>query len=170
MKPFLIRIEPMKIIVTLLLLSWALVACNKDDEESSITEISEYVFTENGYNAELSPLTPQISTDSVITIVKSKNDFNQIFSSYLPLNPINFSISNMLLVSDSAPYGVVDIKSEMKEAENGKYVVTVDVTMGMTCALEQWSVAYVIPKTIELENVDVQVNYWQGSEPYYSGE
>ncbi len=149
------------IVTTILLLSLIVVACDKDEEYESITEISEYVFADNGYNHD-SPLTPpQIETDNVITIVRNKKDFNNIFSSYSSLTPINFSISSMLLISDFAPNGVIGITSEINEKENekGKYIVSVDVSTDMTCAFERWSVAYIVPKTIKSEDIELQVNY-----------
>ena len=60
------------------------IACDKETEENnSITEITEYVFTDNGYDNENTTYSPsQLNIADGLSIIKSKKEFRKIFSLY----------------------------------------------------------------------------------------
>lgn len=142
------------------------IACDKETEENnSITEITEYVFTDNGYDNENTTYSPsQLNIADGLSIIKSKKEFRKIFSLYPQLKPIDFSTANFLIITEKVSYGVSSIKTSIDSLASGVYNINVNINLQYTTALERWSVAYIVPKYITDKDVELSVNYYAGGQ------
>lgn len=122
--------------------------CEKDISE----EIREYELS-NGH----SYFNPDIEENKAV-FVESEEAFRQLFAEYKDLPPIDFKKSKLMLVKGRSSYGISELKKQLVKTNCG-YELTVVVKMNLTTVITPWCIGYVLPKTEEMGEVNVTIEY-----------
>ena len=88
----------------------------------------------------------------LILIIFEKNCYETF------IGKVDFSKRNMLLIHDLSGSVVYEITREMSKS-GSKYIFDIKVTQSGFDAIQYWCIAYDVPKSMEEDDVVVEISY-----------
>ncbi|MCF0203677.1 MAG: hypothetical protein HUK08_09960 [Bacteroidaceae bacterium] len=133
----------------MVLMACLIASCSSDNyaEGNEVTEISGFLHRE-------------VLCEGSAAIIGNAEELQQKlpdgYTQYS--NKVDFSKSSLLLIFGTSNYGVNDITKRMA-GDSGRYVFDIAVKQDMTCVMDDWCIAYIVPKNTKGEDVNVNITY-----------
>ena len=134
----------------LLLILCTMLSCDKSESVDMVTNpISIGGFTHE-----------RVLGDGSLVIVNNKEELRQVMQDgYLMYQQkMDFSKGNLLLIFGTSTSGVSDIVKKQSKVD-GKYNFEITIYQNLTTVLDSWCIAYIIPKNVTKQNINLQIEY-----------
>lgn len=146
-----------------------LVSCSDENIEidhsyDNISAIQEYRLPENLESGEvLANSGLDIDNEEIVFIANDsefKNAFHNYSNNYGEVLPIDFKSSKLLLVQGNCSK-IGHINKSLSQISDKKYELTIEVilTPFSPAVTYAWVVGYVIPNSIEMEDISLSIDY-----------
>ena len=102
----------------------------------------------------------KVHYDGSLVIVSSNKVLRQVLPDDYQLyqKKVDFSKGNLLLIYGTSTSGVSDIVKKQTMVDD-KYNYEITVCKNLTAVMDSWCIAYIIPKNVTKQNINLQIEY-----------
>lgn len=102
----------------------------------------------------------KVHYDGSLVIVSSNQVLRQVLPDGYQLyqEKVDFSKGNLLLIYGTSTSGVSDIAKRQTKVDD-KYNYEITVCKNLTAVMDSWCIAYIIPKNVTKQNINLQIEY-----------
>lgn len=102
----------------------------------------------------------KVHYDGSLVIVSSNQVLRQVLPDGYQLyqEKVDFSKGNLLLIYGTSTSGVSDIVKKQTMVDD-KYNYEITVCKNLTAVMDSWCIAYIIPKNVTKQNINLQIEY-----------
>ena len=134
----------------LLLILCTLLSCDKSESVDMVTN----PISIDGF------IHRKVHYDGSLVIVSSNKVLRQVLPDDYQLyqEKVDFSKGNLLLIYGTSTSGVSDIVKKQTMVD-GRYNFDITIYQNLTTVLDSWCIAYIIPKNVTKQNINLQIEY-----------
>lgn len=134
----------------LLLILCTMLSCNKSESVDMVTN----PISIDGF------IHRKVHYDGSLVIVSSNQVLRQVLPDGYQLyqEKVDFSKGNLLLIYGTSTSGVSDIVKKQTMVDD-KYNYEITVCKNLTAVMDSWCIAYIIPKNVTKQNINLQIEY-----------
>ena len=134
----------------LLLILCTLLSCDKSESVDMVTN----PISIDGF------IHRKVHYDGSLVIVSSNKVLRQVLPDNYQLyqEKVDFSKGNLLLIYGTSTSGVSDIAKRQTTVDD-KYNYEITVCKNLTAVMDSWCIAYIIPKNVTKQNINLQIEY-----------
>ena len=134
----------------LLLILCTLLSCDKSESVDMVTN----PISIDGF------IHRKVHYDGSLVIVSSNQVLRQVLPDDYQLyqEKVDFSKGNLLLIYGTSTSGVSDIVKKQTMVDD-KYNYEITVCKNLTAVMDSWCIAYIIPKNVTKQNINLQIEY-----------
>lgn len=102
----------------------------------------------------------KVHYDGSLVIVSSNKVLRQVLPDGYQLyqENVDFSKGNLLLIFGTSTSGINNIVKKQSKVD-GKYNFEITIYQKLTTVLDSWCIAYIIPKNVTKQNINLQIEY-----------
>ena len=102
----------------------------------------------------------KVHYDGSLVIVSSNKVLRQVLPDGYQLyqEKVDFSKGNLLLIYGTSTSGVRDIVKKQTKVDD-KYNFEITIYQNLLTVLDSWCIAYIIPKNVTKQNINLQIEY-----------
>ena len=102
----------------------------------------------------------KVHYDGSLVIVSSNQVLRQVLPDGYQLyqEKVDFSKGNLLLIFGTSTSGINNIVKKQSKVD-GKYNFEITIYQNLTTVLDSWCIAYIIPKNVTKQNINLQIEY-----------
>ena len=102
----------------------------------------------------------KVHYDGSLVIVSRNQVLRQVLPDGYQLyqEKVDFSKGNLLLIYGTSTSGVSDIAKRQTKVDD-KYNYEITVCKNLTAVMDSWCIAYIIPKNVTKQNINLQIEY-----------
>lgn len=102
----------------------------------------------------------KVHYDGSLVIVSSNKVLRQVLPDDYQLyqKKVDFSKGNLLLIFGTSTSGINNIVKKQSRVD-GKYNFEITIYQKLTTVLDSWCIAYIIPKNVTKQNINLQIEY-----------
>ena len=134
----------------LLLILCTLLSCDKSESVDMVTN----PISIDGF------IHRKVHNDGSLVIVSSNKVLRQVLPDGYQLyqENVDFSKGNLLLIFGTSTSGINYIVKKQSKVD-GKYNFEITIHQNLTTVLDSWCIAYIIPKNVTKQNINLQIEY-----------
>ena len=134
----------------LLLILCTILSCDKSESVDMVTNPIDIGGFTHG----------RVLGDGSLVIVNNKEELRQVMpDGYLMYQQkVDFSKGNLLLIFGTSTSGINNIVKKQSKVD-GKYNFEITIYQKLTTVLDSWCIAYIIPKNVTKQNINLQIEY-----------